>query len=265
MCGIINIYIINIFMNIPFIILLLLLGASWGSFLNVVAYRLPKKKTFLKGRSKCPYCEKVINWYDMIPVLSWLLLRGKCRFCKHKLSLQYFIAEIASGALFLLGGFLISDWIHLFLYIVVISFFIILFIYDMRAYIIPDIVSIPAIVIIFILNYIFTRDIISIFLGALIGGLWFLIQFVVSKGRWVGGGDVRLGVLMGVLLGYPFIFLGLSLAYVGGSIVAIFLMLLKKKSMKSRLPFATLLLPATFVAWLWGDIIWNWYMRLIGM
>jgi prepilin signal peptidase PulO-like enzyme (type II secretory pathway) len=252
-------------MYIVLVVILLLLGASWGSFLNVVAYRLPRKKTFLSGRSKCTHCDKVIHWYDMIPILSWFLLRGKCRFCKHKLSIQYLIAEIVAGSLFVFGGICIQDWMHLLLYIVVISFFMVLFIYDIRAYIVPDIVSIPAIVIIFILNYLFTKDLLSISIGALVGGLWFLVQFVVSKGRWVGGGDIRLGVLMGSLLGYPLIFLGLGLAYVGGSIIAVLLILIKKKTMKSRLPFATLLLPATLIAWIWGDIIWEWYVMLIGV
>ncbi len=252
-------------MHIILIVVLLLLGASWGSFLNVVAYRLPRGRSFLSGRSNCVHCKKILHWYDMIPLVSWFVLRGKCRMCRHKLSKQYFIAEIAAGLLFVLGGLMLFETLHLVLYIVVVSFFVILFIYDIRAYIIPDIISIPAIILVVIINYLLTKDIFSIAFGGILGGLWFLIQFILSRGRWVGGGDIRLGVLIGVLLGYPFIFLGLGIAYVSGSIIAILLIALKKKTMKSRLPFATLLLPSAFVAWLWGAYIWEWYVGVIGL
>jgi len=250
-------------MYILIIVFLLFIGASWGSFLNVIAYRTSRKESFLKGRSKCAHCKQVLNWYDMVPILSWFILRGKCRFCSKPISAQYLLVEIFTGLLFVLGGLFIVDLSQIILYIAVVSFFVVLFLYDAIAFIVPDRIVIPAIIIIFALNLFVSRDIISILLGGFAGGLWFLIQFVVSKGRWVGGGDIRIGILMGFLVGYPLIWLSLGIAYVGGSVVAVILIILGRKTFKSRLPFATLLLPAAFITWIWGEYIWQWYMGLI--
>ena len=206
-------------MHIFIIVLLIFLGASWGSFLNVIAYRTSKKESFLKGRSKCVHCHNVLYWYDMIPIFSWIFLRGKCRFCAKSISTRYLLVEIFTGLLFVFGGLLIVDLVEIALYIAVVSFFVVLFIYDAIAFIVPDRIVVPAIIIIFALNLFVAQDIASILLGGLVGGLWFLIQFILSKGRWVGGGDIRIGILMGFLVGYPLIWLSLGIAYIAGSIV----------------------------------------------
>ncbi|MDP6571435.1 MAG: prepilin peptidase [Patescibacteria group bacterium] len=246
-------------------LILFIFGSFWGSFLNVVACRLQKKRAFIGGRSMCPKCGKNIHWHDLFPLISWISLGGKCRFCKKPISVQYLLVEVATGLLFALGLAVVTDIASGILYLAVISFFVILFVYDSRTYIIPDKIVLPAIVIIFAVNALATGSISRLILGGLLGGLWFLIQFVISRGRWVGGGDIRLGIMMGVLLGHPLIWLGLGLAYVGGSIIALLLILTKQKSLKSRLPFATLLLPATFIVWIWGIRIWEWYSSIIGL
>ena len=202
----------------------------------------------------------------MIPILSWLILRGKCRFCKSRISIQYLLAEIMTGILFIIGGLFIVDFSSLIIYFVVLSFFVVLFIYDAICYLIPDSIVIPAIIIIFALNLILgQQSAFSYLFGALIGGAWFFAQFAISSGKWVGAGDIRLGILMGALVGHPLIFLSLGIAYVAGSAVALMLMAFGKKTLKSRLPFATILLPSALATWLWGEAIWRWYISLIGI
>jgi len=124
-------------------IFLFILGASWGSFLNVVAGRIQAKRSFLGGRSACTHCGKQICWYDLFPVLSWLVLLGKCRFCNHRLSTRYILVELASGALFALGVGMFVSVASAALYLSVVSFFVVLFLYDFQTYIIPDRIVIP--------------------------------------------------------------------------------------------------------------------------
>ncbi len=258
--AIINSY----FMDILFIILLFLLGACVGSFLNVVIFRVNKGNSFIKGRSKCVNCKKTIAWYDLIPIISFVILFGKCRKCGAKLSLQYPIVEFLTAVLFVFGGFIFAPGIYLVLYFFVVCFFILLFVFDICSYIVPDTISLPAIVCIFALNYFATRSFVSLAIGGVFGASWFLFQFLVSRGRWVGGGDIRLGAIMGVLLGHPLIWLGLMVSYMSGSVIALFLIALKRKKMESRLPFATILLPATFFTWIFGERMWDWYVSFLG-
>lgn len=233
--------------------------------MNVVACRIEERKSFLGGRSVCAHCGKILHWHDLIPVASWLLLWGKCRYCRKHFSVQYLLSELGVGALAIFGAFVVAAPIHALTYFAVVSFFTVLFIYDLRTYVVPDKVVIPAIAVVGLLNSIMVEDDVSLLLGAAFGGAWFLVQFLVSRGKWVGGGDIRLGLLMGALLGHPFVWLGLGLAYVGGSIVALALVATTHATLKSRLPFATLLLPATFAVWIFGEGLWSWYRAFIGV
>lgn len=246
-------------------IILFALGAAWGSFLNVAACRIQERRSFVRGRSVCVRCGTVLHWHDLIPVASWLLLWGRCRYCRKHFSVQYLASELAVGGLFVLGAFVVATPIHALLYLAVVSFCTVLFIYDVRTYIVPDKIVIPAIAAIGALNFIIAEDGASLVVGALFGAAWFLAQFLVSRGRWVGGGDIRLGALLGVLLGHPMVWLGLGLAYVGGSVVSLALVATTRITLKSRLPFAAFLLPAAFAAWVFGDAVWGWYARFIGL
>ena len=213
----------------------------------------------------CAHCGRKLHWHDLVPVASFLALRGRCRFCKKRISAQYLLSELGTGALFVLGSGAVFSPLSSLLYLAVVSFFVVLFVYDLRTYVIPDKIVIPGIIVIGGLNALSAGSAVSLLLGAFFGGLWFLAQFLVSRGRWVGGGDIRLGALMGALLGYPMVFLGLGIAYVGGSIIALVLIAARLTTLKSRLPFATLLLPATFAAWREGEAIWAWYRTIIGV
>lgn len=249
-----------------FLFLAFILGLLIGSFLNCLIWRIYEKKTIL-GRSICPKCQKQIAWYDNIPVLSYLILKARCRNCKKYISLQYPIIELVTGVLFALAFFYnpeFSIFNLIFLKdVFLISILIIIFIYDLRWYLIPDIVSLPAIGIIIIFNLLLGMAWQNFLLAGIIGGGFFLLQFLISQGRWVGGGDIRLGLLMGLALGWPKILLALFIAYITGSIIGVGLILAGKKKMSSEVPFGVFLTIATIVSMFCGQGIINWYLGRI--
>jgi len=245
------------------LVFLFAIGAIFGSFLNVVATRVATEREFLFSRSSCSSCGNILKPFQMIPIFSFLFLRGRCGFCKSEISKNHFLAEVGTGAVFTLSYFLNLDFSGILIYFVVSCFFIILFICDATEYMIPDKIAIPAIVCVGLIRFLETKDILNIVIAGVAGAVWFLVQFFISNGRWVGGGDIRIGVLMGVLTGFPMVFLALFLSYIFGAVIALYLMIFEGKNLKSKLPFATILLPCAFITWLWGDFIWSWYFNLI--
>lgn len=252
-------------MDILYIIFWLIYGASIGSFLNVVICRLQTRESFVHGRSHCPHCRAKLHWHDLIPLVSFICLGGKCRYCRKTISWRYLLIEIITGGLFVLGAVSVVVPLQLLIYLIAVSFFIVLFVYDSETFIVPDSVSLPAVAIIFLLNLAGGANWASLFAGMLAGGGWFLAQFVLSRGRWVGGGDIRLGLLIGALVGWPLVGLSLMIAYVGGSVIAVGLMLARRAKFGSRLPFATFLLPSALITWLWGRAIWTAYTNWLGL
>ncbi len=244
-------------METMFAILVFVFGLVVGSFLNVVIVRLPTEKGFIKGRSHCVHCKKTLRWFDLIPIVSFLLLWGQCRYCKKNISLQYPLVELATGLIFLL---IFNQWqsvdIRLFLLFYVAGSLIIIFVYDLKHYIIPDVVLFPAIIAALpyhlSLNYL---------LSALVAAGFFLGIFLVSRGRWMGFGDVKLAVLLGLLLGFPNIFVGLFLAFILGAMVGVVSIFSHKKGLKSEMPFAPFLILGTFLAYFWGTQIIFWYTQ----
>ena len=273
-----------------FTFLVFIFGLCIGSFLNCLIWRLHEEKT-LGGRSICPKCQHQLAWYDNIPVFSFLFLRGKCRYCHKAISWQYPAVEFITGILFLLAfasnfqfsifnfqtisnfQFLnnfdllftnyyllitiIRDWL-------IISVMTVIFIYDLRWYLILDKVSLPFIVIFFILNLILGFGWQGMVLAMLAGGGFFFLQFAISRGRWIGGGDIRLGVLMGAALGRLDLLLFAILAsYFIGSIIAIFLVIFGKKQWQSQVPLGIFLTSGTILSLFWGQAIVGWYLNLL--
>jgi len=245
-----------------------ILGVCVGSFLNCAIYRLETKKT-LKGRSFCPKCKKQLEWWDLVPVFSFLVLKGKCRNCKKKISWQYPIVETLTAVIFLLifstQGELVSVWnfLNLGFWFYVASVLIVIFVYDFKHYEIPDKVLFPAIAITFLYDLFLTGNISNFLLAGLIGFVFFFSIFFVSKGNWMGFGDVKFAILMGLLLGVSNILLALFLAFFFGAIIGIILMMFEKKGFKSEIPFGPFLVFGTFLALFWGPEIINWYFNLI--
>jgi prepilin signal peptidase PulO-like enzyme (type II secretory pathway) len=265
----------------PFVFIL---GLAVGSFLNVLADRLPQGKSIL-GRSRCDHCGRVLRWFDLLPLTSFFAYRRRCRTCKGRLSWQYPIVEAATGLLFLLtffkisnfslyGGFLVErqflifntqflSLIPLIYLLFIVSCLVVIFVSDLKYFIIPDKIIFPAIgVTLFyrffevlkfghldlIGNLKFEIGNLWPILGPLLSGVaagaFFLALVLITRGRGMGLGDVKLAFLMGLILGWPGIFAALFLAFMSGALVGIFLILRGQATMKSEIPFGTFLAAA---------------------
>ncbi|MDX9892818.1 MAG: prepilin peptidase [Patescibacteria group bacterium] len=244
-------------------VLIFILGIALGSFFNVVVYRLANDKSFLNGRSFCPDCRQQIAWYDNIPLLSFMILRGRCRHCRQQISWQYPAVELATGLIFIWLYYSSGLNIKLFAHLVFASFLILIFVYDLKYYQILDRISLPAICLALIFNLYLGFDFSNLLLGALIGSGFFAVQFFGSKGKWVGDGDIRLGALMGLILGWQILLVALFIAYLVGAAVGLFLIVTDKKKMSSALPFGPFLSGATLVAMIYGKQLLSWYLNLI--
>lgn len=253
-------------MAIPFVfyLIIFLFGLTVGSFLNCVIYRLEKKESFLRGRSYCPNCKHQLSWQDLIPLLSFLELRGKCRYCKQRISWLYPLIELATGILFVsvfhiaLPNLLFSIFYFLFS-----SFLIIIFVYDLKYYIIPDKVIYPAVLVAFLYNLLYSRFyILDSIYSAFGASLFFLSIFLISRGKWLGFGDVKLALFMGLFLGFPNILVALFLAFFIGAIIGLGLIIAGKKNLKSEVPFGPFLVTGTLIALFFGSRIINFYFNL---
>ena len=243
-------------------VFIFILGLVIGSFLNVVLWRLSQNESFLKGRSYCPHCRKKIFWYDNIPILSYLILQGRCRQCHKNISLQYPLIELVSGIIFLWLYLQLGLSLEFFIAVILSCFLLIIFVYDLKYLLILDQVVIPAMVIAFLANLYLGFRFWDLVLAAIIGGGFFGLQFILSAGRWIGGGDIRLGFLMGLILGVKMLLVALLLAYLSGAIIGIILIAAGKKKMSSQIPFGTFLSLSTFITILYGPQLLHWYLNL---
>lgn len=244
-----------------------LFGAVVGSFLNVCIFRMPNEESVVSPPSHCPVCNYQIRWYDNIPILSYLVLGGKCRGCGVKISLQYPLVELINGlltlALFVRFGPTIA-FVALFLFcsaLVVITFI------DIEHQIIPDEISLSGIIIgflfsFFIPGYDWVNSLIGIVLG---GGSLLLVAYGYQKltGKdGMGGGDIKLLAMMGAFLGWkaiPFIIFFSSLV---GSVLGVSIMLIQKKDSKLAIPFGPYLALAAVFYIFYGPQLIKWYLAL---
>jgi len=257
-----------------------LLGLIIGSFLNSVIYRLEKKESIIKKRSYCPFCKKVLSWFELIPLVSFIFQKGRCRNCNKKISWQYPIVELSTGLLFLFLGLQVTgyrlqitshglqNYLFLAFQFFVVSCLIVIFVYDLRHYIIPNQVVYSGIIagllyqvyLLFLGNssLVYYNILSTIFVGSLFLGL-----ILISKGKSMGLGDFKLVIFMGLILNWPKILVALFLAFVIGALISIILIIFKKKGLKSQIPFGPFLTGATIVALFWGDILVNWYLGFL--
>ncbi len=257
-------------------ILIALLGAITGSFLGVVIARTRKKqKGIWFGRSICPHCKKNLKWYHLFPIFSYLALRGKCGFCGKRISAHYLGLEILTAGLFTLAyassTFISSNFtfdyskLESFIFLTVIFTFIaLIFFYDLLYKEIPDRFSLPAIVVAFIFAIISGEPTLSqIGINFIIIAIFFGGQIVISRGAWLGGGDLRLGALMGVMLDVKNMVLALILSYVIGAILSLILIATKKANRKTAIPFGPFLIIGLMIAMFFGDTIIAHYLQLV--
>lgn len=245
------------------------LGACFGSFANVLIYRLPAELSLVHPPSRCPKCEQRISWFDNVPILGWLLLGGKCRNCKTPISIQYLLIEAASAVLSCIAvwkyGVSYAGLAYGLLFIGLLALIII----DLRHWLLPFAITVPLTIIGIVgaafFNTIPLRESLigaavgfGVFLLLLLGGQW------IFKKEAMGGGDVVFGAMAGSFLGWQSVLLMMFVASALGTLYALFLLILKKDVAGRSVPFGPFLAVALVICLLWGQSMISWYLRLIG-
>ena len=271
-------------------IALLLLGLCFGSFVNALVWRMYQKSLPYKrraasqkelsiatGRSMCPHCKHTLHAKDLLPVVSWLLLKGKCRYCKKPIGWQYPLVEVVTAVLFVVsyvfwplefgaqGLFLLVVWL------ISLVVFMALTVYDIRWMLLPNSMVFPLIglgvIQTIVVSLLFGGGVsylISVVAAVAIAGGIFYVLFQLSGGSWIGGGDVKLGYALGLLLATPGLaFLMLFTASLLGVAVALPGLITKRNTVASKIPFGPYLMMATFICMLFGQHIIDWYMSAV--
>jgi prepilin signal peptidase PulO-like enzyme (type II secretory pathway) len=270
------------------LLIITVLGLCFGSFVNALVWRLyqqglPKKKraasdaelSIATGRSMCRHCRHTLAWYDLLPVLSWLSLGGKCRYCKTKISWQYPLVELLTAGLFVVSyifwpkdiSIIAIQQLLFMLWLVALVMFMALIVYDLRWMLLPNKIIFPLIgvgsISAFLQVVASSVPLRTAFLSlgglAVAGGLFYVL-FQISGGKWIGGGDVKLGFAIGLLLGSPILaFLMLFVASLLGLLVAVPGIVLRKSTFSTKIPFGPFLILATIIVMLFGQHIVDWY------
>ncbi len=239
-------------------------GAVVGSFLNVCIYRIPDNESIIKPLSRCPHCKKPIRFYDNIPIISFLILKGKCRDCGQKISWRYPLVELITGLLALLLFIKLGLSLQFLAAFVFTAVLIIITFIDLDHQIIPDVLTLPGIPIfllagIFIMGVPWHEALIGVLAG---GGVLFAIAFVyekMTKREGMGGGDIKLLGMIGGFFGWKALIFILLMSSLAGAIIGIALMIIKKQDMKYAVPFGPFLAAAAVAYIFWGEE----FMRLL--
>lgn len=260
---------------------LALFGAVFGSFAGAVAWRLHAKRTFINDRSECEACRHKLAWSDLVPIFSWLFLRGACRYCHKAIGWLPLLTEIGLAVAFVVSYFFwptgLETWQGMVLFGLWLLYLIlltVLLVYDIRWLILPDKIVLPLI----ILGIADAALQVSLVPGAtlltlanhivpgvaVLAGTYGLL-YAISKGRWVGFGDVKLSIFIGAVLGWEGALLTLGLANVVGCLVVLPGLAVGKLNRTSRVPFGPFLIIGFVIAGLFGDALISWYRSLIGL
>ena len=283
--------------------IIFLFGLTIGSFLNAAIYRLGTGESVINARSHCPKCGHILAWHELVPVISFILQKGRCRECGKTISWQYPIVEIATSLLFLLifnfqfsifNEFSSSNFqfLNLAYFAIITCGLVIIFVFDLKHYIIPDKIIYPLTGLVFfyrIFEFLEFNNwnlfgnwkllaprsfseggeienlelLLNPLYSAVLAFSFFALIYFFSKGRWMGFGDAKLAFFMGLFLGWPKILVALFIAFILGGIIGIMLIIARKKSLKSQVPFGPFLIAGTFISFFWGDQIVTWYLGLI--
>jgi leader peptidase (prepilin peptidase)/N-methyltransferase len=243
----------------------LLIGLCFGSFLNVVIFRLPLGQSLNRPRSRCMKCGYTLRWYDNIPLASWAWLGGKCRKCRTPISVQYPIVELVTGLLFLLVVWLTPLGPLVFSRLIFVCLLIVLFGIDLEHQILPNVITLPGIAVGFIFSFItppgWQASLIGILLG---GGVLYGIAaayYLVRREEGMGMGDVKMLAMIGAFLGWKGVLVTLVLSSFSGAFIGMALIAAQRGGMKLALPFGTFLALGALAAMLVGEPIVTWYAQ----
>lgn len=287
-----------------------IIGIGLGSFTKAWADRSLEGKS-IRGRSYCESCKHQLKWYDLFPIFSYLILLGKCRYCRKEISLEYPLVELAFGALLALVfwqsnlrlfsqpfAYLILDILNLAPKVIGLSVFIAIFLTDFKKGLIPDKITYPGVISVLMLllvasiykialiylslsahpigkyllppysDYFIRHALIALnplslgLLSAVSMFMFFWAIIFFTKGKGMGGGDLKLAVFMGLLLGFPGILVALMIAFLSGSLAGLLLIFLKKRNLRQTIPFGPFLSLGGITTLLWGRVIVDWYLGL---
>ena len=250
-------------MSVWLTVVLALLGLIVGSFLNVCIYRLPRRESVNWPGSHCTACNRPLSWYENVPIISWLALRGRCRTCGERISVVYPLVELITGVLFV-AGYAIYGWTPMLA--VRLAFacaMVVLFAIDLRHHLLPNVITVPGIVIGFLLSLFLPPGWKASLIGLIAGGG---VLFVIAEGYYrlrgvegLGMGDVKMLSMIGAFLGWKLMLVTLILGSFAGSLIGVGVIALGRGGMKAALPFGTLLAVGALTAAVVGDPLVEWY------
>jgi leader peptidase (prepilin peptidase)/N-methyltransferase len=245
---------------------LVLLGLAVGSFLNVCIHRIPRGQSLTRPPSRCPGCEYRLRWFDNIPVISYALLGGRCRKCRTRISIRYPLVELATMALFVLHGEVFGWSALLVPRLLFACAMVVLFAIDLEHQLLPNVITLPGIALGLISSAVLPPGIVDALIGVALGGgvLWLIGEayFRYSGQEGMGGGDVKMLAMIGAFLGWKLVLVTLVLSSVAGSLIGLFVIMIRRGGMKYALPYGTFLALGALVAAIAGEAIVNWYVSL---
>ncbi|HTN42574.1 MAG TPA: prepilin peptidase [Nitrospiria bacterium] len=240
----------------------LVLGLIIGSFLNVCIHRLPRNESLITPSSRCPSCQHPVRWWDNIPVVSFLILGGRCRDCGRSISWRYPVIEFVNGIAYVLLVWRFGIGGPAFVYGVLFSALLVITFIDLDHQIIPDRITLPGMVVGLVASaVILPIGIWDAVIGLLLGGALFY-GVAVASGGGMGGGDIKLIAMIGAFLGWKEALLTIFIGALAGSAIGLFLMAFKGKSRKYPVPFGPFLSLGAVISLFAGQAIWNWYQHL---
>ena len=250
-----------------------LAGLCVGSFLNVVIDRLPLRQSLMQPPSHCPACRRRLSVSDLIPVFSYLWLRGRCRTCHASIPVRILWVELVTGIAFGLSAWFMGLTPELAVVLFYFSLLLAIAVIDLEHGLILNVLVYPATIAAVAFSLAITLgdyklavvpEIAQAAIGFGTGFVLFFLIAVVSRGG-MGWGDVKMAAFMGAMLGFPSVVVGIFLAILAGGLSAIFLLLARLKGRKQTVPFGPFLAMGAFAALLWGQMLWDWYLRLFGL
>ena len=247
------------------VILIFILGLIVGSFSNVCIYRIPRNESMIYPASHCPKCRSSIKPIDNIPLLSYILLKGRCRNCGSRIPIQYPVVEFLTGIIYIFIFLIYGLTLQSLIYIILASAVIIIAFIDLNEQVIPEVISLPGMVIGLILSFFvpyisFINSALGIVIG---GGIILVIRLagsLIFKKESMGIGDIELAAMIGAFLGWRYIIISLFLGFFLGALAGILLVLSKIKSREDMIPFGPFIALGSFITFLWGEKIIFWYM-----